>query len=100
MVENELAEDEKNDVCTANSLRSDAKKSVTEAVSRKVELTAELPLRRTTRNTPSLLQSGVWLRRTSRSKWAFKDDSHGHFSKKKPKNLIMDIDLHSTIASV
>ena len=56
---------------------------MTEAVSRKVELTAELPLRRTTRNTPSLLQSGVWLRRTSRSKWAFKEGPQGHLSKKK-----------------
>ena len=57
-----------------NSLRSDAKKSMTEVVSRKVELTAELPLRWTTINTPSLLQSDVRLRRFSYSKWAFKDD--------------------------
>ena len=85
MVENELAEDEKNDVCPTHSRRSDEKKSVTEAVSRRVELTAELPLRRTTRNTPSLLQSGVWLMRTSRSKWAFKDDPHSHFSEKKSR---------------
>ena len=62
------------------------------ALSRKVELSAGKPLRRTTRNTPSLSLYDVWLRRTNLPNMVKeKDPSWSFFEKKKPKILIMDI---------